>query len=131
MKSRNLFCPIFIAALAAYGGVALAQEGDDLVDETMQLVDEEGGPENAIETLALPENASPQGVESSAEGLATANEARERQREFGESRAAEAREGVEAARMSAADGRDEARLNATEARSAAESARQGAADARR
>ena len=107
MNTRHIFYPFIIAALTSIGGIAMAQETDEL-DLTMDLLEEGETPEDIVEPIALPEDASPQGVESSADGLATANEARERGREFGQDTAAEARQRGEDARDDASDNAEEA-----------------------
>lgn len=78
-----------------FNGPAFAQEADDPVegDDTMTVIEENEEPEEIDNTLALPEDASPTGIEHSQFGIDTANQARELRREFGEQRAAEARQG--------------------------------------
>lgn len=70
-----------------------AQDAEELEgDDTITVLDEGEDPSNLENDLALPEDAAPEGVENSAFGLETANQARELGREFGQQRAAEARE---------------------------------------
>lgn len=117
MKLRNLLYPFLIASFASYGAGVLAQDNEDELDTTMDVAEEGEAPDNATEPLALPEDASEQGVESSAEGLETANEAREKGREFGEATAEEAREqGRETGRSAAEDAREGGRAAAEDAR---------------
>jgi len=114
MKLGTCIYPFVIAALATYGGPLLAQQGDDL-DITMTVVDEDAEPDTAVEPIVLPDSAALQAVESSAQGLATANEARERGREFGQDTAEAARERGTEARESAAERvRDNIPTNALE-----------------
>lgn len=67
----------------------VAQEDEEALDV---VTDQEATPDEGTGELALPEDASEEGKENSAEGLDTANEAREKRREFGEERARDARE---------------------------------------
>lgn len=76
--------------------------------DSMTTVDETSQPEN----LALPETASPEAQENARQGLDTANEARERGREFGQERAEEARSRGQEARERG----EEARQRGQEAR---------------
>jgi len=114
MKLRTCIYPFLIAAMATYGGPLLAQQGDEL-DITMTVVDEDAQPDIAVEPIVLPDSAALQAVESSAQGLATANEARERGREFGQETAKAAHERGAEARESAAERvRDNIPTNALE-----------------
>lgn len=88
---------VFAAPLAA----------DD--DVTMMVVEEGETADRVLAPIELPEAAAEEGVTNSAEGLATANEAREKGREFGEARAAEGRERGEQAREAAAENAENAR----------------------
>lgn len=84
---------------------ATAQE-DDL---ELDVVEEGETEDEMVNRLELPESASDEGRESSALGLDTANEARERGREFGQERAEEARERAQASQDAAREGRESAR----------------------
>lgn len=108
MNTQSIIYPFVIAAFTAYGGVAAAQDNGDDLDVTMDLIEEDEAPDSAMEPIELPGTASEQGVESSADGLATANEARERGREFGQDTAEEARQRGEDAREEASDDAEEA-----------------------
>jgi len=134
MKTRILLYPFITAVLSTYGGLSMAQDTDIVEDPTLIVVDEDADPETAMEPIVLPDDASAQAVESSAQGLATANQARERGREFGQGTAEAARERGAEARESAADRASEARERATgareEARERAVEARERGADAR-
>jgi len=128
MKTRILLYPFITAVLSSYSGLSMAQDTDlDLVDDpTLVVVEEDADPETAMEPIVLPDDASAQAVESSAQGLATANEARERGREFGQDTAAAARERGAEARDRAADRASEARERAVEARERGADARSNA-----
>jgi hypothetical protein len=128
MKTRILLYPFITAVLSSYSGLSMAQDTDlDLVDDpTLIVVDEDADPETAMEPIVLPDDASAQAVESSAQGLATANQARERGREFGQDTAEAARERGAEARESAADRASEARERAVEARERGADARSNA-----
>ncbi len=98
------------------------ENGEEPVEGQEEGEEPEEGEDSVERTpLSLPETASDQARESSAFGLATANEARERSREFGQDRAADARE-------AAAERADEARTagqeRAAEAREKGEAARE-------
>jgi hypothetical protein len=87
MKTR--YQAAFVLALGLMlGGTAYAD--DDL---SMDAVDLDETPEEVLNAIALPEDASETGVASSEFGIDTANQARELGREFGERMAEEAREG--------------------------------------
>ena len=92
----RIAAPAFVLALAfAPLGAVVADEPevDDDDDVEMEVVsDPEAGEEEFVEEIRLPEQASDQARESAAQGLETANEAREGGREFGQERAEEARE---------------------------------------
>lgn len=107
MNLRHLIYPLTVAVFTLAGGNALAQEIDDL-DVTMNLVEEGEELANVMEPIVLPNFAAPQGVENSAFGLASANDARNQGREFGQGRAEEARLRGEEARTAAADNAEEA-----------------------
>lgn len=71
----------------------LAHAADEEADDTMTVVEEGQAPEDVVQTLALPDDASDQARESAAFGLDTANRAREGGRELGEEMAERARGG--------------------------------------
>src|SRR5262245_65993257 len=86
------------AALLALSGYAFAQDGE----ETLGLLPEDAElPDVVTAAIDLPKDAdgeyrpSVKAVERSAEGIATANAAREHGREFGQSMAAQAKENRE------------------------------------
>lgn len=105
MKTRY-FYPVIFAAMSSTGGIAHAQDVDEL-DVTMELVEEGGRPESIIEPIVLPDTAAAEAVENSARGLATANAARELGRDFGQARAEEARQRGEEARSTVEDNAQE------------------------
>lgn len=86
----------------------LANENDD-DPVTMQAMEESDDPDEIFEQIELPEVASEVAVEASEHGLATANAAREDGREFGQSRAEEARERAGDAGEAGESALDEAR----------------------
>nr|WP_286775704.1 hypothetical protein [[Pseudomonas] sp. BICA1-14] len=105
---------------------AHAQEAEPVIveDDTMVVVDDETEVEDVVNQIELPATASPEGVENSAFGLDTANQAREQGREFGQQQANEARNRGLDARENA---REAARESAREsARSDARSDQRGA-----
>jgi hypothetical protein len=74
-------------------GIASADEHDADDDLVLEVVDDpDAGEEDYVEEIRLPEQASDQARESAAGGIETANEARERGRDFGQERAEQARE---------------------------------------
>lgn len=98
------------------------------VANTIQLPDNSEG--NRV--LQLPEDASEEGVENSADGLATANAAREGGREFGQQRADEARgQGRETAEQARENGREFGQQQAAEARNRSLDARERAGESAR
>ena len=94
---------------------------DDGLDPTMRLVDNGVTEEEFVREIDLPEQAADQAREAARPGLDTANQARERRREFGEDRADEARE----------RGREMGRERAEEARREGEAARERAREEQR
>jgi hypothetical protein len=121
MKSNVKYSLLLIAGLA-WGPVLYADESTD----TITVVEEDAEAEDVVSTITLPPKASPKAVEQSKKGLDTANaaratqgnataaEARELGREFGEGKAeaarssnpsAEAREAASEARSDRADER--------------------------
>ncbi|MEX0943450.1 MAG: hypothetical protein WD002_12995 [Pseudomonadales bacterium] len=116
MNTKHMMYFFVIGAMSSYGSLAVAAPDDNAdqraLDVTMEVMAEGQGPDDVVETIELPATASPTGVENSATGLATANEARERGREFGQDKASEARQRGEDAREGAADNAAEARLRA-------------------
>lgn len=96
-KTIGLFALILGFSVAP---IALHAQVDD---GTMDVIEEEG------ELLSLPDSASDAGVENSAAGLETANEARAKGRDFGQERAEAARENRGAdGRAKAAEARENA-----------------------
>lgn len=93
------------------------------IDFDLDVVDVEDTEGDVAHRLSLPESASQQAVESAQFGLDTANEARERGREFGQERAQEARERAQ-------DARERGQATGASARGAAQDARQMGDDAR-
>jgi len=79
---------IFLAS-PAFAQVEPGVEGDD----TITVLDADDRPEAVDRIIELPAHVPEIAVESSQHGMDTANEARERNREFGMERAREAREG--------------------------------------
>lgn len=116
MKRRYIYYFFIAAIIGSYSGVAAAQPNDNAdnadLDVTMEVMEEGQGPDRAMDTIELPETAADQGVESSAKGLETANEARERGREFGRERAQEARQYREEARRGVGEDAEQARERA-------------------
>lgn len=82
---------IFAAILSVYSSLAFAGE-DEVPDVTMSVLESEAEVERVISEIQLPQAASPMAQERAASGLDTANEARERGREFGQERAEQARD---------------------------------------
>gem|GEM_PF-6059734 len=96
---------VFLLALLPFAA-AVADEhevDDDLVLEVID--DADAGEEDFVDEIRLPEQASDQARESAASGLETANEARERGRDFGQERAEQAREAGREARQERAEQR--------------------------
>ena len=100
-----------LSALLALGVLGAAPSFADT-----DVIDEETTPEEVMEQIALPEDASETALEASAQGLETANEARRDGRAFGQSQAERARE----------DGRAMGAQRAEAARERAEAAREQA-----
>ncbi len=73
-------------------GVAMPAFAEDDLDVTMEVIEEDADEARFVRQIELPAGASEQARESAADGHETANEARERGREFGQERAREARE---------------------------------------
>jgi hypothetical protein len=110
---------LLLAAGFAFSPAVYADDPADPADDTITVVDEDATPEDVTNTIALPSSASDTGRENSQQGIDTANnaremrgnataaEAREQGREFGERAAAEARSDNPAAqiREAAAEGR--------------------------
>lgn len=120
MASSKKWLAMMAAGLLAMGVsfAATAQEYDLELD-VVEAGETEG---ELVNRLELPESASDVGVENSRFGLDTANEAREKGREFGQERAMEAREfGADSAREAS-----ERASAAGEAGEAAQEARDGA-----
>ncbi|MFP3983752.1 MAG: hypothetical protein ACLFV2_08710 [Desulfurivibrionaceae bacterium] len=113
MKRKYIYYFFIAAIIGSYSGVAAAQPNDNAddraLDVTMEVMEEGERPDSAMEDIELPEAASQQGVEGSARGLETANEAREQKREFGRERAQEARQYREEARQEAGEDAEQAR----------------------
>jgi hypothetical protein len=84
---------VFGAILSVYSSLACADE-DRVPAVTMSVLESEADIQRVISEIRLPEQASPVARERAAKGLETANEARERAREFGQERAEQAREGA-------------------------------------
>lgn len=82
---------VLAAILSVYSSLACAAE-NEVPDVTMSVLESEAEVERVISEIQLPQKASPVARERAAEGLETANEARERGREFGQERAEQARE---------------------------------------
>ena len=96
---------VFLLALLPFV-TAVADEhdiDDDLVLEVVE--DPDAGEEDFVDEIRLPTPVSDQARESAASGLETANEARERGREFGQERAEQAREAGREARQERAEQR--------------------------
>lgn len=113
MKRRYIYYFFIAAVIGSYSGVAAAQPNDNAdnadLDVTMEVMGEGQGPDRAMETIELPEAAAEQGVESSAKGLETANEAREQKRELGRERAQETRQYREEVRREVGEDAEQAR----------------------
>jgi hypothetical protein len=82
MRYRGLFAVLFALAALSFRLPAFAQENSSDTDEnlelTMTLLPEAATlPDAVTKTIELPEPASETGADSSAQGLATANEARD------------------------------------------------------
>lgn len=82
---------VFAAILSVYSSLACAGE-NEVPDVTMTVLESEAEAERVISEIQLPQQASPVARERAAAGLETANEARERGREFGQERAEQARD---------------------------------------
>ncbi len=114
------FCTVVVAGALAgiLAGPAGADEG---LDPTMRVVDDGVSEEEFVREIDLPEQAADRARDAARPGLDTANQARERRREFGEERAGEARE----------YGREQGRQRAGEARRGGEAARERAREEQR
>lgn len=88
MKKLYMLPVVAFAALALGSSPVLAEEDAELD----AVASEEAEPSDATRELSLPDDASEQGRESSARGLDTANQAREKREEFGRDTARDARE---------------------------------------
>ncbi|MEF8889012.1 MAG: hypothetical protein V5A14_03110 [Desulfohalobiaceae bacterium] len=113
---RSIFFIALSVLLAGLLAAAPAMAQDDEAEarnDEMQVVDQNERPEDVDKELSLPKSASEQGKESSSYGLDTANEAREKDREFGQERAQEA---GEMANERAEEARERARERADEAK---------------
>lgn len=116
MNRKHGFAVAGIIALTFFAGTAPAQDDEGDLEGTIRLMGQAEAelPEAVTKEIALPEHITVdhEAVEASADGLATANEARQR-RETGLGVADEARENAAAdARENAADMAEEARENA-------------------
>lgn len=88
MNIQKLFFSMAVP-LSLLASPAIAQDEEITIDVLDQ---EDALPEQVTSEIRLPDAASDQARESAAEGLDTANEARDKHREFGQDRAREARE---------------------------------------
>jgi hypothetical protein len=82
---------LLAAMLFVWVSTGYAAEAD-VPEITMTVLESEDNAESVVSEIQLPANASPVAQERAAKGLSTANEARERGREFGQERAEQARE---------------------------------------
>jgi hypothetical protein len=90
MAKPSILNGLILAGVFAVCPAVLAQ---DNTGDNMDVVESEDAGEEAVGSkITLPESAAPEAHENAAYGLETANEAREGRREFGEDRAAGARE---------------------------------------
>jgi hypothetical protein len=83
---------IMLAAILLVCASASYAAESDVPDITMTVLESEEAAERVVSEIQLPEKASPVAKEKAAKGLETANEARQRGREFGQERAEQARE---------------------------------------
>lgn len=94
MKRLYIMKRFYMLPVAAFAALVLGSS-PVLAEEDAELdavASEEAEPGDATRELSLPESASDQGRESSARGLDTANQAREKREEFGRETARDARE---------------------------------------
>lgn len=116
MKTMKLTVAILLA-LGLIGATPVLAQDDDgppenvPPEDAIDVVDENTTPDEVMNRIELPEDASDTAREAAAFGLDTANEARERGRDFGQERAEQARE---QAREFGQDRAAEARERATE-----------------
>ncbi len=92
----KIFNPIYLfalmAALISLGAHAQDNNGDP-DEDTIVVLEEDALPDRVFVELRLPDTASDVARERAAQGLDTANQARELGREFGQQRAEQARAG--------------------------------------
>jgi len=89
---RKLPLSIVVATVAAFSIPLAYAEEEDLDGLEMDVMEEDEAPDEASARIALPEDASQEGVDNSSQGIETANEAREGRREFGQDTAEQARD---------------------------------------
>lgn len=112
MMTRRLLllaAPLACLATAPVFAQSSAEGDDDDFEVTMMVLEEGDEPFEILELIELPDAASATAVERSAQGLDTANAAREGRREFGQSVAEEARQRAGEAGNAAEQARDNAR----------------------
>lgn len=103
-----------LAALLPLAAVAADESANDDAEVTITVLDEGAQPEQLLNAIELPEEASETAVENSAEGLGTANSNRERAANVDDlvpEAAQEGRERAEAAREAARDAASDAADN--------------------
>lgn len=141
MKTMKLSIAMLLA-LGLIGATPVLAQDDDgppenvPPEDAMDVVDENATPDEVMNRIELPEDASDTAREASAFGLDTANDARERGRDFGQERADQARDqarefGQDRAEQAREQAQEFGRDQAAEARErATEGARDRAVDER-
>lgn len=107
----RLWMTMGLAALLPMAAVAADEPTDDDAEVTITVLEEGAQPDQLLNSIELPEEASETGAENSAEGLDTANSNRERSANVDElvpEAAQEGRERAESARESASDAANDA-----------------------
>lgn len=109
-NEKRMLIAMFLAGATLSSPALYAAEGDEADagpedDATMAVVEEGQAPDASFRDLALPEDAAEEGVENSAEGLATANAAREEGRANASEASEASQEGRETARAAREQGR--------------------------
>lgn len=91
MKIINTAWLILLGAAFSLGLQAQPSAGDAPDEDTIMVLEEGAQPDQEFEVIALPERAADSGRDNAAQGLETANQARQEGRELGRQIAEEAR----------------------------------------
>lgn len=138
MRIRTFLYPLVFTGLALYGCLAAAQDtegtGDDL-DVSVGVIGQDQSPDSLVQDIQLPDSASQEGHDNSAQGLSTANDAREKAEdakqardEAGEDSSEAAEDASEHASSIANDARDLVNETSSDVRQAAQELSREAAD---